>query len=399
MSTRYNDRDDRDEHDYGRRRESEYGRSYGERSQGRTGLRDENERYASESRWRGQYGGSSSSGRGRDYEGGREEGWESNRDYTSDRDRSYGAYGQNYYGGGSSSYGQDWGSGYGQGQGSSNYGQGSSRYGQGSSNYGQGSSSYGQGSSNYGQGSRSYGQSNYGQGSAGQRRFGESSSNYSQRYDYPSDSPSRGMYGNQGGRSFDYDRSRYGRGQERGYEYESDRSGSGGERGWWDRASDTVASWFGDEEAERRRRMDEQRDQYRGKGPKGYRRSDERIKEDVNDRLSEGYLDASDVEVTVTNAEVTLTGTVNSRMDKRRVEDIAESVSGVSNVENRLRVKQSGSERYGSTMGTTSTQATSPTSASSEAAGSGTTTTTPTSTSSAAAGSGSGTTGTGRTRS
>src|SRR5215213_8859942 len=312
MSTRYNDRDDRDEQDYGRRRESEYGRSYGERSQGRTGLRDENERYAGESRWRGQYGGSSSSGRGRDYEGGREEGWESNRDYTSDRDRSYGAYGQNYYGGGSSSYGQ--------------------------------------GSSNYGQGSRSYGQSNYGQGSGGQRRFGESSSNYSQRYDYPSDSPSRGMYGNQGGRSFDYDRSRYGRGQERGYEYESDRSGSGGERGWWDRASDTVASWFGDEEAERRRRMDEQRDQYRGKGPKGYRRSDERIKEDVNDRLSEGYLDASDVEVTVTNAEVTLTGTVNSRMDKRRVEDIAESVSGVSNVENRLRVKQSGSEGYGSSL-------------------------------------------------
>src|ERR1044072_7617082 len=103
MSSRYRDRDyDRGEEDYGRRRESEYGRSYGERSQGRSGsgLRDENDRYEGESRWRGQYGGSSSSGRGRDYEGGREDydrGWESNRDYTSDRDRSYGAYGQNYY--------------------------------------------------------------------------------------------------------------------------------------------------------------------------------------------------------------------------------------------------------------------------------------------------------------
>src|SRR5215213_11689244 len=157
------------------------------------------------------------------------------------------------------------------------------------------------------------------------------------------------MYSNAGGRSFDYDRSRYGRGQERGYEYESDRSDSGGERGWWDRASDTVAAWFGDEEAERRRRMDEQRDQYRGKGPKGYRRSDERIKEDVNDRLSEGYLDASELEVSVQNAEVTLTGTVNSRMDKRRAEDIAESVTGVTHVENRLRVKQSGSQSYSST--------------------------------------------------
>ncbi|HET6854345.1 MAG TPA: BON domain-containing protein, partial [Pyrinomonadaceae bacterium] len=133
----------------------------------------------------------------------------------------------------------------------------------------------------------------------------------------------------------------------------SDRYGAGGgDRGWWDRASDEVASWFGDEEAERRRRMDAQRDQYRGKGPKGYRRSDERIKEDVNDRLSEGYMDASDIEVSVQNAEVTLTGTVNSRADKRRAEDIAESVSGVSNVENRLRVKQGGSESYGSTSST-----------------------------------------------
>jgi hypothetical protein len=217
------------------------------------------------------------------------------------------------------------------------------------------------------------------------------------------------MYGSQGGRgSFDYDRSRYGRGQERGYDYESDRYGTGGEeRGWWDRASDAVASWFGDEEAERRRRMDAQRDQYRGKGPKGYRRSDERIKEDVNDRLSEGYMDASDIDVSVQNAEVTLTGTVNSRTDKRRAEDIAESVSGVSNVENRLRVKQSGSERYG---GTSSTQTGYGSSMGTSAMGTTGTTGTETegstgatSTSSAAAGAGSsgttGTTGTSRGKS
>jgi osmotically-inducible protein OsmY len=199
----------------------------------------------------------------------------------------------------------------------------------------------------------------YGSGSGGgQQRFGESSNRYSQRYDYPSDYPSRGMHSNQGERTFDYDRSRYGRGQEGGYEYERDRSGSqGGEdRGWWDRASDAVASWFGDEEADRRRRMDQRREEWRGKGPKGYRRSDERIREDVNDRLSEGYLDASDVEVTVSNAEVTLTGTVNNRWDKRRAEDIAESVSGVTHVENRIRVKQHGSHGYGemTTTGTSS---------------------------------------------
>jgi osmotically-inducible protein OsmY len=88
------------------------------------------------------------------------------------------------------------------------------------------------------------------------------------------------------------------------------------------------------------RRMDERRGDYRGKGPKGYTRSDERIKEDVNDRLSDdSSLDASDIEVSVQNCEVTLSGTVNTRWEKRRAEDCAESVSGVKNVENRIKVK------------------------------------------------------------
>jgi hypothetical protein len=97
--------------------------------------------------------------------------------------------------------------------------------------------------------------------------------------------------------------------------------------------------------------MDEQRAHRRGRGPKGYRRSDERIREDVNDRLGDDYyIDASDIEVTVSNTEVTLTGTVPSRNDKRRAEDIAESVSGVTNVENRLRVKQSTPSYLGTGM-------------------------------------------------
>lgn len=162
-------------------------------------------------------------------------------------------------------------------------------------------------------------------------------------------------------------------------EYDRDQYDSGEERGWLDRATDTVASWFGDEEAERRRRMDEQRRQYRGRGPKGYRRSDERIKEDINDRLSEGYLDASDVEVMVVNSEVTLTGTVNSRTDKRRAEDIAEDVNGVTNVENRIRVKRSDLDRYtetsttASSMGTTGTTGTTGTSGTSSSTGTGST--------------------------
>jgi osmotically-inducible protein OsmY len=121
-----------------------------------------------------------------------------------------------------------------------------------------------------------------------------------------------------------------------GYQgYDDDRS-NGRQRDFMDRASDEVASWFGDEDAERRRRMD----QFRGKGPKGYVRTDERIREDVNDRLSDDpLLDASDIEVVVASGEVTLNGLVSSRQDKRRAEDLAEAVSGVTHLQNNLRVK------------------------------------------------------------
>ena len=81
--------------------------------------------------------------------------------------------------------------------------------------------------------------------------------------------------------------------------------------------------------------------QHRGKGPKGYRRSDERIMEEVNDRLADDpHVDACEIEVSVQNGDITLTGTIDDRHAKRRAEDIAESVSGVRNVENRLRVFQ-----------------------------------------------------------
>jgi osmotically-inducible protein OsmY len=107
--------------------------------------------------------------------------------------------------------------------------------------------------------------------------------------------------------------------------------------------------------------MDRKREQHRGRGPKGYRRSDERIREDVNDRLSDDYyLDASDIEVAVSETVVTLTGTVLTRADKRRAEDIADDVSGVTNVENRLRVSQSSLDRV-SGIGTSETSSTSTT--------------------------------------
>ena len=79
---------------------------------------------------------------------------------------------------------------------------------------------------------------------------------------------------------------------------------------------------------------------HRGRGPRGYQRSDGRIQEDVCDRLTDDpFIDASDVMVSVTNGELTLAGHVFRREDKRRAEDLAETVTGVRHVQNNLRVR------------------------------------------------------------
>lgn len=78
---------------------------------------------------------------------------------------------------------------------------------------------------------------------------------------------------------------------------------------------------------------------YRGIGPKNYRRSDERIFEDVCDWLTEDFaIDAADIEVTVQDGEVTLTGTVRSRSMKRWARDLVERVHGVRDVHNLLEI-------------------------------------------------------------
>ena len=166
--------------------------------------------------------------------------------------------------------------------------------------------------------------SGYGSGSGGS---GQGNSGYG----------SRGGFGSGGYGSGGYGSSSYGSGYGSGsYGGSSSYGQQGQQRGFLDRATDEVSSWFGDDDARRRREMDE----HRGRGPKGYTRSDERIREDVNDRLTDdGWLDASDIEVEVSGSEVTLTGQVNSREEKRRAEDIADGISGVKHVQNNLRVK------------------------------------------------------------
>ena len=86
--------------------------------------------------------------------------------------------------------------------------------------------------------------------------------------------------------------------------------------------------------------------QFAGRGPKGYRRSDERIREDVSDRLMENPdIDASQVEVNVSDGVVKLTGTVDDRWSKRFAEDLTETVSGVTDVMNQLTVESGYGQR------------------------------------------------------
>jgi hypothetical protein len=86
----------------------------------------------------------------------------------------------------------------------------------------------------------------------------------------------------------------------------------------------------------------EQAQDFRGRGPRGYRRSDARIREELGERmLDDSDLDASGIEIEVEDREVRLEGTVADRAARRRAEDIAEAISGVEHVQNNLRVEAS----------------------------------------------------------
>jgi len=154
-----------------------------------------------------------------------------------------------------------------------------------------------------------------------QERFG---SQYGSSYS-PTSASQWGDYGQSGRYGIErddqgFDRERFG--QDARYRGERDwRGRDRGAENWLERAYHRVKEWI-------------------GKGPKGYTRSDDRIREDVSDKLSDGYLDASDIEVTVLSGEVTLQGTVHDKLAKRLAEDIAEDVRGVKDVHNHLTIRR-----------------------------------------------------------
>lgn len=257
--------------------------------------------------WRRDNQGRSNMGSG-PYEGGyeeersrREQHWNPSEGSYRMSDRDRGEYDQSY-GSSGSQYGYDEqsrGESYGGGQEDfrsyGDYGSGRSRQGTGHSG--------GQGS--YGSSDRE--RSGYGRGDhESERGYGRSERNYGEP---------QGYYG-QGGRYSADDPN-----QQRGGRYGSQGSGFSGQ--------------FGSQES----------GSHRGKGPKGYKRSDERITEDINEKFSDDdHLDASNIEVSVESGEVTLSGEVTQRHAKRRAEDLAEDCSGVKQVQNNIKVKSSGEE-------------------------------------------------------
>jgi osmotically-inducible protein OsmY len=79
---------------------------------------------------------------------------------------------------------------------------------------------------------------------------------------------------------------------------------------------------------------------FRGRGPKGYTRTDERLRETICERLTDDpRIDASDIEVDVQQQKVTLRGSVSDRRTKYAVEELVEH-SGATEIENQLRVNR-----------------------------------------------------------
>jgi hypothetical protein len=156
---------------------------------------------------------------------------------------------------------------------------------------------------------------------------GEVDDRYLPRWQGPDD---RGRYGWRAG-------DRYG-----GYGYGFDRFGGGG--GY---AGERFEGPGGDRYGGRQPRYSGEGGQsgsqsggHRGKGPVGYQRSDERIREEVSDLLTDDdNIDASAIEVQVAGGEVILTGHVPDRRTRRLIEDLLDRVQGVKDLAIQLKVQ------------------------------------------------------------
>ena len=100
------------------------------------------------------------------------------------------------------------------------------------------------------------------------------------------------------------------------------------------RIGQAVSDWFGPDDGEKRT------------GPRGYTRTDERIRDEICERLTfTTGLDVREVSVDVDKGKVTLGGTVHTRSQKYDIEDLADNTFGVTEVENNIRVQRQDVDR------------------------------------------------------
>jgi osmotically-inducible protein OsmY len=279
-------------------------------------------------------------GRGRSEQHGYdEERWRRNQDWSPSQDREYqtGGYQDSPYGYGGS--GREYGDSdayrfrnrsgdYSPGGGSGDFrSHQAGRGGQG----GFGTSQYGYGGSGSTRDYSGPSLGGYGEGEFNRREMRQS------RYE--------GGYGSQG-TGYREGQGSYGQGQYGGEDFGRERNSQGlygsrgyGSQGAYESSDADLRGGYGSSTGQ----YGLQQGGFRGRGPKGYTRSDQRIEEDVNERLSDDYyLDASNIEVSVQGGTVTLSGEVEDRDAKRRAEDLAESCSGVQQVQNNIKVQSGG---------------------------------------------------------
>ena len=193
---------------------------------------------------------------------------------------------------------------------------------------------------------------------------GSSLSNYGDRDRRERENPSSNRYGNdynRGSQEFRPERERSGFVSRTPYTGEGpyeDRGGGGysqGNEGGYG-SSPTGATWGASEAARHRigrltdsaaesaRRLQQRSSAqgiHAGRGPKNYQRSDERITDEVCERLTrDPEVDATNIEITVQSGLVTLSGTVTDRQSKRAAEDLANDVWGVKDVQNQIKVQR-----------------------------------------------------------
>ncbi|HEV2620808.1 MAG TPA: BON domain-containing protein [Frateuria sp.] len=179
---------------------------------------------------------------------------------------------------------------------------------------------------------RDYGRDIHGQDNSGygaERSYGQGGSQDDARADYAHASWTQ---------EHDYQGPRYGSGSRAGRDPSGDQYARTDTYGGAGFRQEGKRYWFDE---------GDQRGAFRGTRPRGYERSDERLRELACERLTEADLDASDIEVKVSQGTVTLEGSVPARWMKHQAEDIVDDLGSVKDIQNHLRVSQRDTTRPG----------------------------------------------------